>query len=157
MHLPQRSPKNIDSDSHYFASLGLVLPVFLESQGSALGVIGVSFPKTFKTRNRKVSGNSVRYSCTVKYLWLGSVSARAILKLSLKYTLLWIAMIRSMKHFLCRRILGPKLWIVIKAPMNNELWIFRSTRWAQLWNLLADTMNNVLWTVNMVLKVLMTE
>ena len=143
-YLPQRFPQNTDTDSHHFSSLGPVLPVSLESQGSALGVTRVSFPKTFKTRNRKVSGNLVCYPCTAKYLWLGSVSARAILKLSLKYTLLWIAMIRSMKHFVCRPVLGPKLWIAIKAPMNNELWIFCSTGWAQLWNLLADTMNTVL-------------
>jgi len=77
LHLPQRFPQNTDTESHHFSSLGPILPVSLESQGSALGVTRVSFPKTFKTRNRNVSDNSVRYSCIYCQIPLIGISERA--------------------------------------------------------------------------------
>ena len=49
-------------------SLTRVLPDVFRIPGLCFRCTRVSFPKTFKTENRKMSGNSIRYPCTVKYL-----------------------------------------------------------------------------------------
>jgi len=60
-------PKTLAKEGDHWSTLG---PAPLESLvplDSDLSLSGVSFPKTIKTVNTKVSGNSIRYSCTVNY------------------------------------------------------------------------------------------
>ena len=137
LSLDARFFPNAETDGHHFPYSG---PAWVfRIPGLCFRCTRVSFPKTFKTENRKMSGNSIRYPCTVKYLWLGSMSARAILKLALK---IYFAMNCNDKFNETFSLSAGTGTIAIKAPMNNKLWIFRLTGWAHL---LADTMNNELW------------
>jgi len=88
LSLDAQLSKTLDTADHHLFSLRPIMPESLESQGFILGVIRVSFPKTFKTKNRKVNDYSVRYLILSNTFDLEPVSARAILKLALKYTLL---------------------------------------------------------------------
>jgi len=130
---------SINTAGFHFAAFESDL-LSLEFQGSTLGVRWVSFPKTFKTNKiERMSGNSVRYPCTVKYLWLRSVSARAILKLCFKIYFAVNCNDNFNETFSLSAGTGT---IALLASMNNELWISRLTGWAHL---LADTLNNELW------------
>ena len=146
------SKSNFSLDARFFPTLKpmaiifftRVLPESLESQGSALGVIRVFFPKIFKNKkNRRMSGNSVRYPCTVKYLWLGSVSAAAIFKLALK---IYFAMNCNDEFNETFSFSAGTGTIAIKAPMNNELWISRLMGRARTMN--STGRNYEQWTLN---------
>jgi len=50
LSLDARFSQNAETDGQHFSLLGPVVPESLDSQGSALGVTRVSFPKTFKNK-----------------------------------------------------------------------------------------------------------